>query len=683
MKTFKIIILLCAFFGGLPLVSMEAPPGKKARTPAVVNQEAIKQFMNAALYGDLGLVNRSLAAGMPVDTRYGENWTALYAATSTNQQHIVARLLEAKASINEHHGNLNNTALTLAAEYGYTELVRLLLKAGADKNALTGAGQTALVLAQQRGHRDIVTILQGNDASPAAQPPAAPLLRNNLGTSGTHASQSEVPAAVFFRTHQAPASTEAPASEKAKIDNAFFTAAMNGDLATINRFLDNGTPPDSRNFLNMTSLFYAAQRGHKHIVERLLKAGALINGDNDSWTPLHAAAYKGHTELVRLLLQKGAHKNACTKNDQTALSLAKANGHQAIVNILSGSDSNSAHPRPQAPLQSNRGTQSIDETPQSTPADIPPDAILASALKNVLLSATLKDLLTENDFLRAVKAGHSEAVLTALTAGADLNVRLADGSSVLHYAATEGKTNLVEILLALGIDVNIKDSFSRTPLHCAVIMHHAAIVRILLTAGANSNAEDNQGSISLHYYVKAKIFDPQLGEILLKAGAKINAQNKYGATPLHWACDIGSIEFVRFLLQHDADSTIATTEFGFTPLHCAVRQGHLDIVASLLRAKAPKDAKAKDGSTAFELAQKNGHAAIALLLKLAGAKVADKIQQVPPTPETDTEAHLPSPRINQDQAQRSVEQAQRAQPGVQLPQGPHSSRKRTLLDDGK
>ena len=484
-------------------------------------------------------------------------------------------------------------------------------------------------------------------------------------------------------------SMEAPPGKKAKAKerkeenpiDTFCNAASTGDMATINRLLASGIPVDARNAQNFTALFKAVANGHCNVVERLLQAGALVNAPNgelfNNWTALHNAAFQGHPKIVNVLLKAGADKNALTGDRRTALSLALQNYHTSVIKLLHVSPAAQA---PAAPLlRNNLGTNKEAHPPE--PARIPQNdghAIPTAALRNILICSE-----KDKEFLDAVMSGNSEAALLALNTGAILDWRSKEGMTALHYAAREGKTNLVEILLALGIEVNIKDSYNHTPLHCTLLFGHADIVRILLTAGADSNAEDCGGSISLHYYVKAKIFDPQLGEILLKAGAKINAQNRAGSTPLHWACDLGNRDAVRFLLEHGADTTLATTEFGFTPLHCAVRQGHLDVVASLLRAKAPKDAKAQDGSTAFELAQKNGHIAIALLLKLAGAKVADKMQQVPQTPETDTEAHLPSPRVNQDQAQGSVEQAQRAQPGVQLPQGPHSSRKRTFLDDGK
>jgi ankyrin repeat protein len=50
-------------------------------------------------------------------------------------------------------------------------------------------------------------------------------------------------------------------------------------------------------------------------------------------------------------------------------------------------------------------------------------------------------------------------------------------------------------------------------------------------------------------------------------------------------------------------------------LSCAAEYGHLEVVKSLLQAKAEVDAKANDGKTALELAQRKGHSDVFELLK--------------------------------------------------------------------
>ena len=52
------------------------------------------------------------------------------------------------------------TALMLASEYGHTKVVRLLLDAEADVNVIEPWGHTAPMLARYKGHTEIVKLLK-------------------------------------------------------------------------------------------------------------------------------------------------------------------------------------------------------------------------------------------------------------------------------------------------------------------------------------------------------------------------------------------------------------------------------------------------------------------------------------------------------------------------------------------
>lgn len=60
----------------------------------------------------------------------------------------------------------------------------------------------------------------------------------------------------------------------------------------------------------------------------------------------------------------------------------------------------------------------------------------------------------------------------------------------------------------------------------------------------------------------------------------LNAEDAVGLTPLHYACSLGNLEMVRFLLDSGADAN-ASALGGFSPLHAACQFGD-DAVAGLL-----------------------------------------------------------------------------------------------------
>ena len=52
------------------------------------------------------------------------------------------------------------TALMMAADGGYEDVVQLLLASGADVNASTAGGESALILAREKGFRLIIEMLK-------------------------------------------------------------------------------------------------------------------------------------------------------------------------------------------------------------------------------------------------------------------------------------------------------------------------------------------------------------------------------------------------------------------------------------------------------------------------------------------------------------------------------------------
>ena len=87
--------------------------------------------------------------------------TALYYAVVNNNLDIVEILLSNNADpdLSDRYGSF---PLQRAAAIGLTEMVKLLVKFGANKNQKTSSGKTALIWAEQNSHEDIVNVLKNN-----------------------------------------------------------------------------------------------------------------------------------------------------------------------------------------------------------------------------------------------------------------------------------------------------------------------------------------------------------------------------------------------------------------------------------------------------------------------------------------------------------------------------------------
>jgi hypothetical protein len=85
-------------------------------------------------------------------------------ADAHEQDHpdIVKALLDAGANPNVRDRLEVQTPLMYAAAHGYTESVRILIDAGADASIVDNNGRTALMLAEEEGHDEIVDLLSSS-----------------------------------------------------------------------------------------------------------------------------------------------------------------------------------------------------------------------------------------------------------------------------------------------------------------------------------------------------------------------------------------------------------------------------------------------------------------------------------------------------------------------------------------
>jgi len=119
----------------------------------------------AAGANDLPMLRLAIEGGgnpKAVTSRY--DGTALIAAAHLGHVEVVRTLIAAKAPL-DHVNNLKWTALIESIVLGdggknHTETLRALVEAGADINIPDGNGSTPLKLARDRGHREMVAILE-------------------------------------------------------------------------------------------------------------------------------------------------------------------------------------------------------------------------------------------------------------------------------------------------------------------------------------------------------------------------------------------------------------------------------------------------------------------------------------------------------------------------------------------
>ena len=84
-------------------------------------------------------------------------------------------------------------------------------------------------------------------------------------------------------------------------------AAEQGNLAAVERYLQNGIAVDARDNGGDTPLILAASQGNLDVVKVLVDKGADVNArDNGGWTALLVAAVHEEQDVVEFLKQHGA-----------------------------------------------------------------------------------------------------------------------------------------------------------------------------------------------------------------------------------------------------------------------------------------------------------------------------------------------------------------------------------------
>ncbi len=114
----------------------------------------------------------------------------------------------------------------------------------------------------------------------------------------------------------------------------------------------------------------------------------------------------------------------------------------------------------------------------------------------------------------------------------------------------------------------------------------------------------------------------ELVNFLLDHGADVNAEAglRCGVTALQAAAIKGDLELVELLISRGADvNAMASFEEGRYAIEGAAEHGRLDTVQMLLNAGAKGNCQLGTGfNSAIELAEGNGHFAVANLLKTEG-----------------------------------------------------------------
>ena len=123
-------------------------------------------LMYASVGGKAAVVELLLDRSAEIDARRGPGLrTALMHASRNGEAAVVELLLDRGADIEARDYMYGQTTLMCASESGEAAVVELLLDRGADIEARARDGDTALEVAYNEGHRDVMNVLRAAGAT--------------------------------------------------------------------------------------------------------------------------------------------------------------------------------------------------------------------------------------------------------------------------------------------------------------------------------------------------------------------------------------------------------------------------------------------------------------------------------------------------------------------------------------
>lgn len=314
------------------VLTLLSPVGLYAQEqPVPEEQEELRETKHEPLLSEGA--DQSEAAGLFVqqeqqlsDTSYfkpgDDDWNLLESVTRNNP--VNTALLLERGADPDAVSTVGNSALMYAAEKGNMQIMKMLVAAGAEVNTTGFNGATPLFHAILSNDFQATKYLleQGADPNVKDDFGVTPLLY----TAATNQYQS---ADLLLFYHADPDVRDAEGNDP------LMTAVTFENLETSDVLLQNGLDPDTRDHRNNTPLIVGTQRGNYSIMDLLLDYEADANLANwKNYTPLAYAVTYGDLKASGMLIDNGADVEHVIEKGRNIAELARINGNDSLLQLI-------------------------------------------------------------------------------------------------------------------------------------------------------------------------------------------------------------------------------------------------------------------------------------------------------------------------------------------------------------
>lgn len=359
-----------------------------------------------------------------------------------------------------------------------------------------------------------------------------------------------------------------------------FSAAREGNLASVKSALEVGFDIQQRDPDGMTLLMLASVGGHQEVASLLIDHGADVSAlcqDENAFDALMMACADGRTEVVQLLLDHGANvdnryaipSSRGPIGNQTLISMASNRGHLDVCRLLisRGADIEVAADSGYTALMwalvngasEDAAELLLDSGANPDPGTQPTDDWSEAKTTPLIL---------------ATSNGLERIALRLIEATVNLDAQDGSGSTALKHASRNGLDSVVKALIDKGANLNLADEEGWTPLISAASRAAWGATHQLIDAGADVNHTADGGATALREVVSRRLLRHGIVFLSRLSGRDVGADHEEGYEL--------ALEFAEKLLEAGANPDVAYEDDGDQKLiDAAIDQGDNELAELL------------------------------------------------------------------------------------------------------